>query len=522
MATLRELSELPRLGIAVLRASVEDLDREVRWAHVTELPDPSPYLREDELILTNGLWMAEGRTADDYVDAIARRGGCGLVFGLLAERRRVPPKLVQACRTRSLPLLTLPVEVPFTAVSEALAELQGTERQRELVRSVTRSDALVAALAGGAHELDVLRLLTDDHSLPVALVDHAGRVIAHEDLDPSRLDVDALVAAMNGPARAEVALIANGPAAIFPVDGLSEVEALLVCAHPLVDLTAAERSALQQTARFLTLELTRRQALAAIESRFAGELLEMILDATRRSHEVPGRLRSFALDPNGPLAVVSTAFAGPDSATVAGLDDVVARFWLRRAVPAVVPQGSDDALSVVGWPHGAEALHAAAQELADVISIEWPRRRVAVGVGRLGVDHHDLRRSLLEAREARRVAQRRRRGAAVATFDHVGSHRVLLALQSPDTLKEFGEAVLAPLREHDRVHRADLEHTLSAFLAEGGRWNATAEQLHVHVNTLRNRLRRVEELTGRDLQSTGDRVDFHLALHALDEQREAH
>jgi DNA-binding PucR family transcriptional regulator len=54
--------------------------------------------------------------------------------------------------------------------------------------------------------------------------------------------------------------------------------------------------------------------------------------------------------------------------------------------------------------------------------------------------------------------------------------------------------------------------TLRAFLASGGRWRRTADGLHVHPNTLRHRLERVEALTGRALDRTADRVDFHLAL----------
>ncbi|WCB96722.1 Purine catabolism regulatory protein [Baekduia alba] len=514
MATIRELAALPELRIAVLTDPVA-LDREVRWAHVTELEDPSPYLRAGELVLTNGIWLAGNRGIASYVRAVADSGACGLLFGLLAERPAVPDGLVDACRAAGVPLLTLAIEVPFAAVTEALAALQAAERQHELLQSVSRGDALVQAVARGAHETDVLALLTRDHQLPVALVDHAGQIMAHDGLAPEALDVDAILGAIDGPRRAEVALADGRPAAIYAVEGLGAVEALLVCGRSVVELTPAERAALAQTARFITLEVTRRQALAAVEARFAGELIEMVLDATRRGHEVPGRLRSFALDPDGPLVAVSVAFADEGTPTASGLSTVVGRFWLQRGAAVVVPQGTDDALAVVAWPHDPEALAEVAEALVATVVGAWPRRRAVAGVGRVADGHAGLRRSLLEAREARRAAQRRRRGSPVMTFHHVGSHRVLLGLQEQTALEEFTSAVLGPLREHDRAHGSDLERTLTAFLAGGGRWSVTADALHVHVNTLRNRLRRIEELTGRDLQSTEDRVDFHLALHAF-------
>ena len=47
-----------------------------------------------------------------------------------------------------------------------------------------------------------------------------------------------------------------------------------------------------------------------------------------------------------------------------------------------------------------------------------------------------------------------------------------------------------------------------------GRWNDAAESLGVHRHTLRHRIRRIERLTGRDLDSARDRVELWLALKA--------
>jgi DNA-binding PucR family transcriptional regulator len=70
------------------------------------------------------------------------------------------------------------------------------------------------------------------------------------------------------------------------------------------------------------------------------------------------------------------------------------------------------------------------------------------------------------------------------------------------------------LREYDRRREAQLEVTLKAFLQYDGQYAATASALFVHVNTLRNRLAKITELTGRDTGRTEDRVDLYLALEA--------
>jgi len=511
MPVLGDLVAREELGLQVCWGQ-ERLDREVRWVHVTELADPTPYLRDAELVLTNGLWLEHGVAVADYVETVAASHACGLIFGLLSERPELPPGLCEACVEHQLALLALPIEVPFTAVSEAMAALQGAARQRELAQSVDRGNALARAVAEGVDERGVLRLLRRDHALPVAVVDAGGHVLAAEGVDAADIDGPAVVVALAGPTRAEVTFADGTVASVFAVGALAEVEAALLCLRPFVELDASERDALDQTARFLTVDLARRHAIHAIESRFAGELLEMLYDVRRRGHELAGRLGAFAIDPERPLAVLSIAFGDGQEATMPGLSGIVGQVLVRRGVPNVVPQGSDDAVAILGWNDPADQLEPAGREVADAVAREWPQRRAVVGIGGVAEDLHALRRSLLEAREARRVAQRRRRGPVVATFDHVGTHRMLLAMHEEHTLHDFVAAVLGPIREHDLQHRADLEQTLRTFLDLGGRYNDSAAALHVHVNTLRNRLARIEELTGRDLAATDDRVDFYLAL----------
>jgi hypothetical protein len=349
------------------------------------------------------------------------------------------------------------------------------------------------------------------------VVDAGGRLLACAGADPASIDGDAVAQALAGPPRAEVDVGDGVVATLFRVGALQEAEAALLCLRPLVDLTPVERGALEQTARFLALDLARRHAVRAIESRFAGELLEMIYDPGRRGHELPGRLRSFGIDAERPLVALSVAFAG-DVATAGGLDELVSGIVARHAAGVAVPQGTGDALAIAGWSAGPEALAPLGEELVAAAAREWPQARTVVGVGDVVPDHQRLRRSVLQAREARRAAQRRRRGPAVATFGQLGSHQMLLALHEPQVVADFAAAVLDPVRDHDRRHRTELERTLRTFLDLGGRWAEAADALHVHVNTLRNRLGRIEALTGRDLASTDDRVDFHLALHAADSE----
>ena len=94
----------------------------------------------------------------------------------------------------------------------------------------------------------------------------------------------------------------------------------------------------------------------------------------------------------------------------------------------------------------------------------------------------------------------------------MASHELLLATVPDRVLGSFRERLLGPLLAYDQQHKAELLPTLREFLACSGSWNACAARMYVHVNTVRYRIRRIEELTGRDLSSLDDQVDFFLAL----------
>jgi DNA-binding PucR family transcriptional regulator len=123
-----------------------------------------------------------------------------------------------------------------------------------------------------------------------------------------------------------------------------------------------------------------------------------------------------------------------------------------------------------------------------------------------------LRGALDEARHACAIAAMSRERVAIIGEDELTSHVMLLAAVPDRVRRAFRDRLLGPLLDYDRVHRADLVPTLRAFLACSGSWTRCAEELHIHVNTLRYRIQRIEQMTGRDLGRLDARVDLFLAL----------
>ena len=126
----------------------------------------------------------------------------------------------------------------------------------------------------------------------------------------------------------------------------------------------------------------------------------------------------------------------------------------------------------------------------------------------------EVGRSLREAHYALQVC--RLEGWTFAGFEDLGTYRLLLSMADPDALRAFADSLLGPLDAYDRDQHGELLPSLQAFIQHNSRWETASAELFVHRHTLRYRMRKVEELTGRDLSSSFDRMEFWLALRARD------
>lgn len=140
------------------------------------------------------------------------------------------------------------------------------------------------------------------------------------------------------------------------------------------------------------------------------------------------------------------------------------------------------------------------------------------GIGEPGLLTH-LPRMAPPAMAALRVARDR---GAPATYRDLTSFEGLLEQQPADRLAPFAEKLISPLIEHDRQHGTALVDTLRAFLDHDGSVNATAKELFLHVNSLRHRLRRIQELTGSHPQVFDERVALAIGLWAWDRRPRGH
>ncbi|MEY2517254.1 MAG: hypothetical protein QOJ89_4612 [bacterium] len=479
----------------------------VRWAHPSDLRDPTPWLKGGELVLTTGNQLLDPRAERDYIVRLVEHGvvAVGLGTGFLHER--IPEAMAQAARDLSLPLFEVPYELPFIAICErasmqlvndAYAALRrGTEIHARLERLVLEERGLDAILAVVAEAIGGSSVVVSRRGATLGCASHVGGLPERE------LALLRTIAAGAGDPAPQPVETLDGRGLALAVAARDGAPAWLAGVRADSPLGDFERLILRQAATVVALELMRLRTARDTERRLAGDVLAEALTGRLDPDELALRLRPFGIGDE--LAVLAFAVADPVAAEPL-LDDALARADVHALVAVRGPL-----LCAVVDAAGADPVELARAARSE-LAAEFGDVRAAASRRALAAA---LRRAFHEARcalEAVRLAN----GDApeVASYRDLGSFQLLLSLQDDDALRSYCDGVLAAVHDGDPAYGDELLRSLDAFLEHNGHWERAAEQALCHRHTLRYRIRRIEQLSGRDLSNPRDRIEFWLALRA--------
>jgi PucR family transcriptional regulator, purine catabolism regulatory protein len=128
----------------------------------------------------------------------------------------------------------------------------------------------------------------------------------------------------------------------------------------------------------------------------------------------------------------------------------------------------------------------------------------------------EVHRGVEQAEAALAIARRVYGGGRVSPYEDLGVYPLLYSGASVEALKTSASNVLAPLRDYDDKHQTELERTLRLYFDTGQNVKTTAMELNVHRHTVFYRLRQINDITGRSLESAHDQLTLRLAI-AIDE-----
>ncbi|GAB3983339.1 PucR family transcriptional regulator ligand-binding domain-containing protein [Plantactinospora veratri] len=551
---LREALDRPQLRLTLLTGE-SGLDRPISRVYVTDLPDPRRYLSGGEIVLTGLMWRRRAGDSDGFVAACAAAGVAAIGAGDAAYGS-VPGDLVTACRRYGVPLFEVPVEVSFRDIIDEVTPTLWARRANGLATVLGRYRGLVAAMAGGARLADLIQPVAADLGVDCWVLTSTGRAVAGTGALPAgsrRRLAASFLAAGRLPAVVEVdgrrvwlVAVAGRPehrlAAWLLACAAREAEASApdVTARPGAAGPGADTGRCPETGRFpetgrspvgesapppglpeaatelvslVALERAHADEAGRLERRLADQFGTALCSGASRA-ELRAALSACGLPPRSTLLVAAVRLTGlttPPELAVAVTEELARSTALPAVVTGAGRPGTVLAVLAGGRTELAEVCEAVRGTVAGLVP-GLGAGRLAVGMSGPVTDPGGLPGAVEQAEHALATALADPGPGTVVSAGDLASHLLLLSGVPAEARRAFRDGVLGPVLAYDRAHDADLLRTLDEFLACSGSWSRAAERLHLHVNTLRYRIGRIEQLTGRDLSRFPDRVDCYLAL----------
>ncbi|KQS68348.1 GAF domain-containing protein [Modestobacter sp. Leaf380] len=406
---------------------------------------------------TLGVLLAAERRARDFVAHDVE-----LLAGLAAHA-------ALALRTADLFDRERAAATELRAANAALREVSASRERASDLRDVLNE----VVLHGGGLPA-VVAALERSAGLVVAVRDHEGRTLAGEPAADGGLVVPVELPGGHGGD-----LVAAAPATV-PEE---EAERLLrIGATTVAVLLASER------------------AVAEAELRTRGEFVHALLSSDADEASLVRRARANGIDLH---AVVTVAVVDAEPAGAAAAGGFAARLAAELRGWSAAHAGQ----VVVLLPATVEQARAAVSRLSAA-GAATPTTGLAAGAG----GPAGVRASHEEARQTAALLIALDRAGSCATADDLGLYRSLFSRSGRADVTSFVRATVGPLLDHDRDRQRDLAVTLETYLELARHHARTCEALHIHANTLYQRLDRITEVLGARWKEPGRALELQVAL----------
>lgn len=520
---LADLLSIPRLGMRFLSGA----DRghlPLRRVYTTDLLRPTRYLAGDDLVLTGMLWRTAPEDSDVFVTSLVEAGATAVGAGTAVGT--VPDDLIEACDRHGLPLLEVPAETSFGVITEEVLRLLSGHRFTVLAEARDRSRKFLAEIASGADFSEVFPAAAEQMGRQAWVLSSTGRSVAEAGPrlpagERARIARAALTCSSfphavrssrpQGRTQRKLSVLPVQTQQAHPLSRW-----LLVCAGDHRSWPEESQETVAELLSLAVLARSRVEERVLAGARHAADLPKLL--AELRHQEAAALLHAGGMrDAQEAGHLVLSAELVPTPV----LPDLARRVTaeLLAGYPQTIVTGDHDVLAVIDVSGATEVgnrmverVRTELEERLHVLAGGLERYRMCLGIGATVRRLDELPGAAQEAQHARRLARMRTGRSHVVTGTEIDTHELLLASVPVEVRETYRERLLGALLEYDRTHRSALVETLERFLEYSGSWQRCADALHVHVSTLRYRIGRVEELTGRDLSRLDHRTDLLLAL----------
>ncbi|MEK5382697.1 PucR family transcriptional regulator [Niallia sp. FSL W8-0635] len=493
--TVNDLLRLPVLKDAKVISGREGLNRSVQNIDIMEVPDVEGWLREGELLLTTAYSIRHDLSLlTKLVEKLSHANAAALAIKPERYLHEMPQEMIEVSNKYKLPIIQLPVGVPYIDITNAVME-QIVNKHAALLR---RSEEIYKKLTTLVLENSGIQTVADNVSemieAPIILLDKQGKEI------------------VSSPKNAKLENFTHGKDWDITVDK-ERVGKFLIEKEYLDDM---DKICVEQARLVFSLELMRRKTAADTENQLRGNFIEELLAGIfLPQEEVVNKGRQLGLDPEimwEIIVVESTNIIEDDSPFLKDISRLVESINLPNA-NKIYTQKQGNRLIILSAFSYQPVLTKDTNELWMEKLVPFMNKYTDFRVGFGGRSLlWEIHLSYLEARNSILIGSNLNKGKRIYFYEEIEIFKLLLDSTDHVNLDVVIERKIGKLIQYDKENDSDLVKTLFYYLSSNGSLKETAKQLYIHRNSVKYRIDRIKEIADITLDSFQEKLLYYFCI----------
>lgn len=535
--TVEEALKTEGMKRSKLIAGEKGLKREIRCIDTMEMPDIKPWLQKNEFLMTTG-YSIQGVENGllELLDYLHESGAAGLAIttqfigGFTDEVKQRADEL-------QLPLVEIPSDVPFIQMTNPLMKAIVDKQNQMLEFSNSMNQQFVELEINGGGFQDITNVLHNLTGYDVLITDLTCKMLAFSQGEEIWLKKYVLENRSDGN------IFVKDPAQYMETEDEEEKRSDVITEkrkwikktvyarkkaagyifmfYPECDtIDKLKIIAMHHAAVSTALEFAKRKALAnnqqLLDNNFFGDLLEGSIQSEEEIYHrskalkwpIPYRIMSFDIRKFEEWA------KGRDELDIQEIKEEIAVMvknqMFNRGIYCIVTVKSDVFSCIISTDYEVKLLKCAAKDILDISRRNW-NLVLTAGISSEFKQFSKLKEAFLECNDAIKIGRMHNDNQVVYAQD-VLLERTFMKMGKNDFFQSYVKDILGKLQEYDRKNGVNLMETLESLIDHMGARNETAKALFLHRNTLAYRIKKIEALTGYDLENNNNLFMLGLAL----------
>lgn len=523
MITLKEILSFKEYENLKVIAGKDGLDRKVSTVTILDAPDGYKWTQGGEFVITSGYVLSdEPKKITEIITSLDELGASA--FGIKLKRyiKEIPAEIIKKADELNFPIIIIPEEYPFKKIINPVMSSIIDKQNEKLVFSKNIHNTFTQLVLDGCDEEEIITKLEE--------LINKGIIFYNKVFDEYKLGN--LVDNKKLKEKKITELKEKYNSYLLKIDKKIYGYIFVTDKKEIDDY---DEIAIEHAATVLKLQIQKSISNEEIENRYRDEfVLDLIFANINSKEEVikRGKLYNWVFDDSIAVLIVDIDDFKKNYTQLDIEESENSLKDLKKEIFTIAKQTmnkyfndliftnlSDKIIFLKKFNDFKKEYNLKIEEVADQIRKNVKNKvdfTVTVGIGEYKGDVFSIKESYEEAKEAIKISRVISKDNSTSSYQKLGAYRLLDCFYDSEKAEKFLNSYLGDLIDYEKENDINLIKSLKALIQNDWNMKKAAKKLYIHYNTMKYRMKKVEDILNIDLSKSEDRFNLNLSLKLLE------